>query len=67
MHRGVAGYGGHGTLHTAKLIRLSEDLPVIVELVGPAAVIEHFAESLSTQLPKGLLTREAVQGKQVKA
>ena len=40
--RGIAGFGAHSRLHTAKILRLSEDLPIVVEIVDTREKIEAF-------------------------
>lgn len=40
--RGIEGFGAHSRLHTAKILRLSEDLPIVVEIVDALDKIEAF-------------------------
>jgi uncharacterized protein len=62
--RGVASYGASSRLHTAKVLRLSEDLPIVVEIVDGEAHIEAFLAVLDGLLAEagcgGLVTLEAV-------
>jgi len=59
--RGVMGYGRHSVMHTAKILRLSEDLPMIVEIVDSLEKIEAFLPILDTMVPEGLVTLEQVR------
>ena len=59
--RGVMGYGAHSRLHTAKLLRLSEDLPVVVELVDTEDNLRPLLEYLDETVEEGLITMEKVQ------
>lgn len=58
---GVAGFGAHSRLHTAKILRLSEDLPVIIEIIDTAAKIAAFLPWVQEQVVEGLATLEDVQ------
>ena len=59
--RGVAGFGAHSRLHTARILRLSEDLPIVVEIVDTLEKIEGFLPIIDTAIPEGLATIETVQ------
>jgi hypothetical protein len=59
--RGVEGYGAHSRLHTAKILRLSEDLPLIVEIVDTQEKIESFLPVIDAAIPEGLATLEKVR------
>jgi uncharacterized protein len=59
--RGVMGFGRHSVMHTAKILRLSEDLPMIVEIVDSLEKIEAFLPLLDTMVPEGLVTLEQVR------
>jgi PII-like signaling protein len=63
--RGVAAYGASSRLHTAKVLRLSEDLPILVEIVDTEAHVEGFLKTLDGLLEAsgcgGLITLEAVE------
>jgi PII-like signaling protein len=59
--RGVEGFGAHSRLHTAKILRLSEDLPIIVEIVDTKDKIEAFLPVIDEAIPEGLATLERVQ------
>lgn len=61
--RGPMGFGQSSRLHTAKVLRLSEDLPMVVELVDSEEKITGFLPLLETMMGKGsgLVTMEKVQ------
>jgi PII-like signaling protein len=59
--RGPMGYGAHSRLHTTRLLRLSEDLPMVVEIVDEAEKIERFTVEAAEMLQGGLVTVERVQ------
>ena len=59
--RGVMGYGRHSVLHTAKILRLSEDLPMVVEIVDSLEKIERFLPQLDEMIRDGLVTLERVR------
>ena len=59
--RGMCGFGAHSRLHTAKVLRLSEDLPVVVEIVDTPAKIEAFLPGLDEMVTEGLVTIEQVK------
>lgn len=56
--RGMMGYGAHSRLHTVKIVRLSEDLPVIVEIVDTREKLEAFLQVIDPAIPEGLATLE---------
>ena len=59
--RGVEGFGAHSRLHTAKILRLSEDLPIVIEIVDSKEKIEAFLPVIDGSIPEGLATLEKVQ------
>src|SRR3984893_3845950 len=59
--RGVMGFGKHSILHTAKILRLSEDMPMIVEIVDSLEKIEKFLPALDELITDGLVTLERVK------
>jgi hypothetical protein len=59
--RGPMGYGHSSRLHTSKILRLSEDLPLIVEIVDTQAQIESFLPLIDGMISSGLVTLERVQ------
>jgi PII-like signaling protein len=58
--RGIEGFGGHSLLHTAKFLRLSSDLPVIIEIVDTIDKIEAFLPVIDGVITGGLATVEKV-------
>jgi PII-like signaling protein len=61
VFRGTAGFGARSVLHTTQLLRLSEDLPVVIEVVDSSEKIEHLLELLDEMVPEGLVTMEKVR------
>ena len=59
--RGVMGFGAHSRLHTAKILRLSEDLPVVIEIVDKPERIAEFLPQLDAMIVEGLVTLERVR------
>ena len=59
--RGVMGFGKHSILHTAKILRLSEDMPMIIEIVESLDNIEKFLPVLDELIKDGLVTIEKVR------
>lgn len=59
--KGFMGFGCKSHLHTAKLLRLSEDLPVIIEIVDSEQKISAFLPQLDAMVKEGLVTLESVQ------
>src|ERR1700733_11978158 len=59
--RGIEGYGGHSQIHTAKILQLSTQLPVIIELIDTLEKIEAFMPILDDVLEGGLITQEKVK------
>lgn len=58
--RGPMGFGAHSRLHTAKILRLSEDLPVLIEMVDTEDRIKAFLPELDAMVGDGLVTLEKV-------
>ena len=59
--RGPMGFGAHSRLHTAKVLRLSEDLPVLIEIVDRTERIQAFLPELEQLLGDALVTLEKIQ------
>ncbi len=59
--RGLEGYGAHSRLHTAKILRLSADLPIVVEIVDTREKIEAFMPLIDDAIGEGLATLEKVE------
>ncbi len=58
---GVAGFGARSVLHTTHLLRLSEDLPVVIEIVDTEEHVERLLPILDEMVPEGLVTLEKVR------
>ena len=58
--RGIEGFGKSSRLHTAHILRLSEDLPIVIECVDTADRIEAILPTLDTMIGDGLVTLERV-------
>jgi len=59
--KGFMGFGAHSRIHTAKLLELSQDLPIIVEIVDAAEKIEAFMPDLEKMVGDGLITIERAE------
>jgi uncharacterized protein len=59
--RGVAGYGGSSVYHTDKILRLSQDLPIVLEIVETTERIEQILPTLDAMVEGGLITLEKVR------
>lgn len=59
--RGLEGFGAHSRLHTTKILRLSSDLPIVVEIVDTEEKIEEFLPLIDEVIAEGLATIEKVQ------
>ena len=59
--RGIAGFGAHSRIHTASILRLSEDIPLIIEVVDSAEKISAALEKIYPMVQEGLITLEDVK------
>ncbi len=59
--RGPMGFGASSRLHTTKILRLSEDLPLVIEIVDSEDKINSFLPMLDGMMSSGLVTLEKVQ------
>ena len=59
--KGFLGFGAKSHLHTVKLLRLSEDLPIIIEIVDSEEKIQAFLPQLDTMIRDGLVTLEKAE------
>jgi PII-like signaling protein len=59
--RGIEGFGAHSRIHTARILRLSEDLPIVIEIVDRAERIDAILPILDEMIGEGLITIERVQ------
>jgi len=58
MLRGMMGYGAASRIHTAKILRLSEDLPIVVEIVDSKEKITALLPTIEEMVEEGLVTLE---------
>ena len=59
--RGMMGFGAHSRIHTFKIERLSEDLPLVIELVDEKEKLESFLVVINDKIKEGLVTLEKAQ------
>jgi len=59
--RGPMGFGANSRMHTAKILRLSEDLPIVVEIVDAKEKIDELLPHMDEMVKEGLLTLERVR------
>ena len=59
--RGIMGFGAASRIHTSKILRLSEDLPVVVEIVDSAQKIAQLLPEIESMVQEGLVTLENVR------
>ena len=58
--RGIEGFGAHSRIHTARILRLSQDLPILIEMVDTAERIDALLPALDAMIQEGLVTIENV-------
>jgi len=59
--RGIEGFGANSRIHTSKILRLSEDLPIVIEIVDRPERIAAFLPELDQMIGEGLVTLEKVR------
>jgi PII-like signaling protein len=59
--RGIEGFGAHAHLHTTRLLRLSEDLPILIEVVDTEERIRAVLPELNEMVGDGLITLEKIE------
>jgi PII-like signaling protein len=59
--RGMMGFGAHSRMHTFKIERLSQDLPIIVEIVDTREKLEKFLALIDKEIEEGMATLEEIQ------
>lgn len=59
--RGIEGYGASSHIHTTRILRLSEDLPVVIVIVDQHERIEEFIPTLDALITEGLVVRDVVE------
>ncbi|MCF7823371.1 MAG: DUF190 domain-containing protein [Candidatus Marinimicrobia bacterium] len=60
VFRGREGFGAHGEIHSLKILRLAENLPLMLEFIGRAEKIDKFVIRIQPMLKEGLMTRTEV-------
>ncbi len=56
--RGILGFGAHSRIHTSRILRLSEDLPIVIEIVDQRDRIDDFLPALDKLITEGMVTIE---------
>lgn len=59
--RGLMGFGAHSRMHSAKILRLSEDLPIVIEIVDEPERIQKILPELDKMIKEGLVTLEDIK------
>ena len=59
--KGALGFGANSRVHTSKILRLSSDLPIVVEIVDVAEKIADFLPALDAMISEGMVTLEKVE------
>ena len=59
--RGPMGFGAHSRMHAAKILRLSEDLPIVIEIVDSQEKIDELMPFIDEAVQEGLVTLERVR------
>ena len=59
--RGIEGFGADSRLHTSRILRLSEDLPIVIQIVDTPEQIDRVVPILDEMVGEGMLTLERVR------
>lgn len=59
--KGIEGYGAHSRVHTARILRLSQDLPIVVEVIDAEDKVRGLLPEVEAMIPEGLITLERVE------
>ena len=59
--RGPMGFGAHSRMHTAKILRVSQDLPIVIEIVDAEEKIKELLHHIDDMVVEGLVTTEKVR------
>ena len=59
--RGPLGFGHSSVLHTTKIVRLSQDLPIVIEIIDTEEKINDFVDAIESIMGSGLMTLEKVK------
>lgn len=65
--RGIQGFGANSLIHTTKILRLSEDLPVVVEIIDTEKKIESFLQDIDHAITEGIVTVEKARVRMYRA
>lgn len=65
--KGVLGFGAHKHIHTATVLRLSEDLPIVIEIIDDHNVINNFVPLIEPLIKEGMITLENVVAKFIRS
>jgi PII-like signaling protein len=65
--RGIEGFGAKSHLHTTRILRLSEDLPLVIEIVDTADKVDEFIAEIDHMIADGLVTLERVEVRSYRA
>ena len=65
--RGIEGFGANSHLHTARILRLSEDLPLVIEIVDTSEKIDDFLAEVDHMITGGMVTVERVEVRKYQA
>ncbi len=65
--RGIQGFGANSLIHTTKILRLSEDLPVVVEIIDTEEKIESFLQIIDHVITEGIVTVEKARVRMYRA
>ena len=63
VFRGIMGFGANSHIHSTKILRLSEDLPVLIEIVDTEENIEKFMPFIEEVVKQGMVTQEKIKVK----
>jgi PII-like signaling protein len=61
VFHGVAGFGARSIIHTSHILRLSEDLPVVIEVVDTEDQMKRLTAIVDEMVPEGLVTIEKIE------
>ena len=59
--RGIMGYGAKSRIHSSKILRISENLPIVIEIVDDLAKLERYLEIVESEIKEGLATIEKAE------
>lgn len=59
--RGVMGFGAHSRMHKATILRLSEDLPIVIEIVDAKDKIDELLLNIDQMVKQGMVTLEQIR------